>query len=34
LAEGELADLLAQTAGQMLTSLPGVAVVRAAEFNA
>jgi transposase len=34
LADGQLADLLAQTAGQILTSLPGVAVVRAAEFSA
>jgi transposase len=34
LADGQLADLLAQTDGQILTSLPGVAVVRAAAFNA
>lgn len=34
LAECQLADLLAETDGQILTSLPGVAVVRAAEFSA
>jgi transposase len=34
LADGQLADLLAQTDGQILTSLPGVAVVRAAAFSA
>lgn len=34
LAEVQLAQLLAQTAGQILTTLPGVAVVRAAEFSA
>lgn len=34
LAEHQLADLLAETAGQILTTLPGVAVVRAAEFSA
>ena len=34
LAEVQLAPLLAQTAGQILTTLPGVAVVRAAEFSA
>jgi transposase len=33
-AEDELAGLLAQTDGQVLTTLPGVAVVRAAEFAA
>jgi transposase len=33
-AEEQLGDLLAQTAGQILTTLPGVAVVRAAEFSA
>ncbi|MCW3004493.1 MAG: transposase [Conexibacter sp.] len=33
LADGQLADLLAQTDGQILTSLPGVAIVRAAAFN-
>jgi transposase len=34
LAEAQLAELLAQTAGQILTTLPGVAIVRAAEFSA
>ncbi|QEC49561.1 transposase [Baekduia soli] len=34
LAEQQFAGLLAQTAGQILTTLPGVAVVRAAEFSA
>ena len=34
MAERELAGLLAQTDGQVLTTLPGVAVVRAAEFAA
>jgi transposase len=34
LAEVQLTELLAQTAGQILTTLPGVAVVRAAEFSA
>jgi transposase len=34
LAEAQLSDLLAQTPGQILTTLPGVAVVRAAEFSA
>jgi transposase len=34
LAEVQLSGLLAQTAGQILTTLPGVAVVRAAEFSA
>jgi transposase len=34
LADDQLADLLAQTDGQILTSLPGVAVVRAGEFSA
>jgi transposase len=34
LAEVQLAGLLAQTAGQILTTLPGVAIVRAAEFSA
>ncbi|HZV73323.1 MAG TPA: transposase [Conexibacter sp.] len=34
LAEEQLAVLLAQTPGQVLTSLPGVAVVRAAAFSA
>ncbi len=34
LAEDELAGLLALTDGQVLTTLPGVAVVRAAEFAA
>ena len=33
-ADQQLGDLLAQTAGQILTTLPGVAVVRAAEFSA
>jgi len=33
-ADSELAGLLAQTDGQILTSLPGVAVVRAAELAA
>jgi transposase len=33
-AEDELAGLLARTAGQILTTLPGVAAVRAAEFAA
>lgn len=33
-AEGQLTMLLAQTQGQVLTSLPGVAVVRAAAFAA
>jgi transposase len=33
-AEEQLGDLLAHTAGQILTTLPGVAVVRAAEFSA
>lgn len=33
-AEHQLAGLLAQTPGQILTSLPGVATVRAAEFSA
>ena len=33
-AEGQLAELLAHTAGQVLTTLPGVAVVRAAAFSA
>jgi transposase len=33
-ADRQLAELLAQTAGQILTSLPGVATVRAAEFSA
>jgi transposase len=33
-AEDELAGLLAQTDGQVLTTLPGVAAVRAAEFAA
>lgn len=33
-AEEQLGDLLAQSAGQILTTLPGVAVVRAAEFSA
>ena len=32
--EAQLADLLAQTDGQILTSLPGVAVVRASAFAA
>jgi transposase len=34
LGEQQLAGLLAQTPGQILTTLPGVAVVRAAEFSA
>jgi transposase len=34
LADGQLDGLLAQTAGQILTTLPGVAVVRAAAFSA
>jgi transposase len=34
LAEQQLARLLAQTPGQILTSLPGVAIVRAAAFSA
>jgi transposase len=34
LAEQQLAGLLEQTAGQVLTTLPGVAIVRAAEFSA
>jgi transposase len=34
LAEHQLAGLLAETAGQILTTLPGVATVRAAEFSA
>jgi len=34
MAEDELAMLLAQTDGQVLTTLPGVATVRAAEFAA
>jgi transposase len=34
LAETQLAGLLARSAGQILTTLPGVAVVRAAEFSA
>ena len=34
LAEQQLAALLAQTPGQILTTLPGVAVVRAAAFSA
>jgi transposase len=33
-ADQQLGDLLAQTAGQILTTLPGVAVIRAAEFSA
>ena len=33
-ADGQLAELLGQTAGQILTTLPGVAVVRAAAFAA
>jgi transposase len=33
-ADRQLAQLLAQTAGQVLTTLPGVAVVRAAQFSA
>jgi transposase len=34
LAETQLAGLLAKTPGQILTTLPGVATVRAAEFSA
>jgi transposase len=34
LADGQLGALLAQTAGDILTTLPGVAVVRAAAFSA
>ena len=34
LADEQLAGLLQQTAGQILTTLPGVAVVRAAAFSA
>ena len=34
LGEVQLGELLAQTAGRILTTLPGVAVVRAAEFSA
>jgi transposase len=34
LAEGQLAGRLEQTAGQILTTVPGVAIVRAAEFSA
>jgi transposase len=34
LAEEQLAVLLAKTPGQILTSLPGVAIVRAAAFSA
>jgi transposase len=34
LADGQLSARLAQTAGQILTTLPGVAVVRAAAFSA
>jgi transposase len=34
LAEEQLAMLLAQTPGQILTTLPGVAIVRAAAFSA
>jgi transposase len=34
LADDQLAGLLEQTAGQSLTTLPGVAVVRAAAFSA
>lgn len=34
LAEEQLATLLAETPGQILTSLPGVAIVRAAAFSA
>jgi transposase len=33
-ADDQLAGLLAQSAGQILTTLPGVATVRAAEFSA
>jgi len=33
-ADQQLGELLAHTAGQILTTLPGVAVVRAAEFSA
>ncbi len=34
LADDQLAELLAQSVGQILTTLPGVAVIRAAEFSA
>jgi transposase len=34
LAEGQLGGLLEQTAGQILTTVPGVAIVRAADFSA
>ena len=34
LADDQLADLLAHSGGQILTTLPGVATVRAAEFSA
>lgn len=34
LADEQLAELLAHTTGEVLTSLPGVAVVRAAQFSA
>lgn len=34
LADEQLTELLAQSAGQILTSLPGVAVARAAKFSA
>lgn len=34
LADGQLTELLAQTPGQILTTLPGVATVRAAAFSA
>lgn len=34
LAETQLSELLGQTPGQILTTLPGVAVVRAAQFSA
>jgi transposase len=34
LGEAQPAHLPAQTAGQILTTLPGVAIVRAAEFSA
>jgi transposase len=34
LADTQLAELLARSAGQVLTTLPGVAVVRAAQFSA
>lgn len=33
-SDGQLTELLARTAGQILTTLPGVAVVRAAAFSA